>query len=200
MRARYEAPIEPPAPESPSTVGGGLRRRSAARTRGTSTSTRSTQSGVRDGSARPQRSPTTRTAASVSALFRRSRRRDIRAAGNGKRHRVTVMGPGVTPVIQWEGAGLGGTTPRATPASTLSSTHFWPTTPPAGTSGKAATIAAERLGPVAQPVFKTGEVWQPQAGSVRLRRRSVEPTRFVGRVSAPRPHPLRPPGQPPETA
>ena len=29
------------------------------------------------------------------------------------------------------------------------------------------------MGPVAQPVFKTGEVWQPQAGSVRLRRRSV---------------------------
>jgi hypothetical protein len=33
--------------------------------------------------------------------------RDIRPAGNGERHRVTVMGPGVTPVIQWEGAGLG---------------------------------------------------------------------------------------------
>jgi hypothetical protein len=33
--------------------------------------------------------------------------RDIRPAGNGLRHRVTVMGPGVTPVIQWEGAGLG---------------------------------------------------------------------------------------------
>ena len=31
------------------------------------------------------------------------------------------------------------------------------------------------MGPVAQPVFKTGEVWQPQAGSVRLRGRSVEP-------------------------
>ena len=28
-------------------------------------------------------------------------------------------------------------------------------------------------GPVAQPVFKTGEVWQPHAGSVRLRGRSV---------------------------
>jgi hypothetical protein len=33
--------------------------------------------------------------------------RNIRPAGNGDRHRVTVMGPGVTPVIQWEGAGLG---------------------------------------------------------------------------------------------
>ncbi len=31
------------------------------------------------------------------------------------------------------------------------------------------------MGPVAQPVFKTGEVWQPQAGSVRLRGRSAEP-------------------------
>src|SRR3954454_13507954 len=29
------------------------------------------------------------------------------------------------------------------------------------------------MGPVAQPVFKTGEVWQPQAGSVRLRGRSA---------------------------
>jgi hypothetical protein len=33
--------------------------------------------------------------------------RAIRPAGNGERHRVTVMGPGVTPVIQWEGASLG---------------------------------------------------------------------------------------------
>jgi hypothetical protein len=31
----------------------------------------------------------------------------IRGPGNGERHRVTVMGPGVTPVIQWEGPGLG---------------------------------------------------------------------------------------------
>jgi hypothetical protein len=33
--------------------------------------------------------------------------RDVRPAGHGKRHRVTVMGPGVTPDLQWEGAGLG---------------------------------------------------------------------------------------------
>ena len=33
--------------------------------------------------------------------------REPRGPGNGKRHRVTVMGPGVTPVIRWEGAGLG---------------------------------------------------------------------------------------------
>jgi hypothetical protein len=33
--------------------------------------------------------------------------RDIRPAGNGERHRVTVMGPGVTPDVQWEGRGLG---------------------------------------------------------------------------------------------
>ena len=33
--------------------------------------------------------------------------RDIRPPGNGERHRVTAMGPGVTPVIQWEGLGLG---------------------------------------------------------------------------------------------
>jgi hypothetical protein len=32
---------------------------------------------------------------------------ELRPAGNGDRHRVTVMGPGVTPVLQWEGAGLG---------------------------------------------------------------------------------------------
>ena len=38
------------------------------------------------------------------------------------------------------------------------------------------------MGPVAQPVFKTGEVWQPQAGSVRLRGRSVflQPTAVSG--------------------
>jgi hypothetical protein len=29
-----------------------------------------------------------------------------RGPGNGERHRVTAMGPGVTPVVQWEGAGL----------------------------------------------------------------------------------------------
>ena len=29
-----------------------------------------------------------------------------RGPGNGERHRVTVMGPGVTPIVQWEGEGL----------------------------------------------------------------------------------------------
>ncbi len=33
--------------------------------------------------------------------------RELRPPGNGERHRVTVMGPGVTPVLQWEGKGLG---------------------------------------------------------------------------------------------
>lgn len=33
--------------------------------------------------------------------------RVVRPPGLGKRHRVTVMGPGVTPVVQWEGAALG---------------------------------------------------------------------------------------------
>ena len=33
--------------------------------------------------------------------------REPRGPGNGERHRVTVMGPGVTPVVQWEGEGLG---------------------------------------------------------------------------------------------
>jgi hypothetical protein len=33
--------------------------------------------------------------------------RTPRGPGNGERHRVTVMGPGVTPIVQWEGAGLG---------------------------------------------------------------------------------------------
>jgi hypothetical protein len=32
---------------------------------------------------------------------------EIRPPGNGDRHRVTVMGPGVTPLIRWEGVGLG---------------------------------------------------------------------------------------------
>ena len=30
-----------------------------------------------------------------------------RGPGNGERHRVTVIGPGVTPIVQWEGPGLG---------------------------------------------------------------------------------------------
>jgi hypothetical protein len=33
--------------------------------------------------------------------------REPRGPGNGERHRVTVMGPGVTPIVQWEGEGLG---------------------------------------------------------------------------------------------
>ena len=33
--------------------------------------------------------------------------RELRPPGNGERHRVTVMGPGVTPVVQWEGPALG---------------------------------------------------------------------------------------------
>ena len=37
----------------------------------------------------------------------------LRPPGNGQRHRVTVMGPGVTPVIQWEGAGARGLRPAA---------------------------------------------------------------------------------------
>ena len=31
---------------------------------------------------------------------------EMRPAAPGERYRVTVMGPGVTPVIQWEGPGL----------------------------------------------------------------------------------------------
>jgi hypothetical protein len=33
---------------------------------------------------------------------------ELRGPGNGERHRVTAMGPGVTPVVQWEGPGLRG--------------------------------------------------------------------------------------------
>ena len=33
--------------------------------------------------------------------------RAVRPPGHGDRHRVTVMGPGVTPVVQWEAPGLG---------------------------------------------------------------------------------------------
>lgn len=39
-------------------------------------------------------------------------KREVRPPGNGQRHRVTVMGPGVTPVIQWEGAALGSYDPQ----------------------------------------------------------------------------------------
>ena len=38
--------------------------------------------------------------------------REVRPAGTGRRHRVTVMGPGVTPVLQWEGPALGNYEPR----------------------------------------------------------------------------------------
>jgi len=31
---------------------------------------------------------------------------ELRGPGNGERHRVTAMGPGVTPIVQWEGGGL----------------------------------------------------------------------------------------------
>lgn len=34
-------------------------------------------------------------------------RQEVRGPGNGERHRVVVMGPGVTPVVSWEGPGLG---------------------------------------------------------------------------------------------
>ena len=33
--------------------------------------------------------------------------KEPRGPGNGERHRVTVMGPGVTPIVRWEGEGLG---------------------------------------------------------------------------------------------
>jgi hypothetical protein len=33
--------------------------------------------------------------------------REVRPPAPGERYRVTVMGPGVTPIIQWEGPGLG---------------------------------------------------------------------------------------------
>jgi len=38
--------------------------------------------------------------------------RELMPAGHGDRHRITVMGPGVTPVIQWEGASLGRYDPK----------------------------------------------------------------------------------------
>ena len=38
--------------------------------------------------------------------------REIRPPGNGDRSRVSVMGPGVTPVVQWEGKALGGYDPK----------------------------------------------------------------------------------------
>jgi hypothetical protein len=36
----------------------------------------------------------------------------IRPAGDGDRHRVTIMGPGVTPVVRWEGPSLGAYDPE----------------------------------------------------------------------------------------
>jgi hypothetical protein len=37
---------------------------------------------------------------------------ELRPPGTGERHRVTVMGPGVTPVLQWEGKALGAYDPK----------------------------------------------------------------------------------------
>ncbi len=42
--------------------------------------------------------------------------REPRGPGNGKRHRLTAMGPGVTPVVRWEGPGLLGRFDRAADA------------------------------------------------------------------------------------
>jgi hypothetical protein len=36
----------------------------------------------------------------------------LRPAGTGERYRVTVMGPGVTPIVQWEGLALGRFDPK----------------------------------------------------------------------------------------
>lgn len=38
---------------------------------------------------------------------------ETRGPGTGERHRATAMGPGVTPIVQWEGAGLGSYDPAA---------------------------------------------------------------------------------------
>jgi hypothetical protein len=38
--------------------------------------------------------------------------REPRGPGNGSRHRVVVMGPGVTPVVSWQGESLGAFDPR----------------------------------------------------------------------------------------
>jgi hypothetical protein len=60
---------------------------------------------------------------------------DVRPPGNGERHRVTVMGPGVTPDIHEKAAGLGGTTPCRMRATTRSSTTSSAATTSARASG-----------------------------------------------------------------
>ena len=49
-------------------------------------------------------------------------------SGQGERHRITAMGPGVTPDVQWEGAALGPYDPQAERCSTRSSTRSSPAT------------------------------------------------------------------------
>ena len=63
----------------------------------------------------------------------------LRPPGNGKRHRVTVMGPGVTPVIQWEGAALGATTRSRTRFQRAASTRS------SGRTTRSACTSAERV-------------------------------------------------------
>jgi hypothetical protein len=43
---------------------------------------------------------------------RRTSRRTAAVAGNGERYRLTVIGPGVTPDMRWEGEGLPTFDPR----------------------------------------------------------------------------------------
>ena len=94
-------------------TGSGRRRRGNPSTamRASSTSTPSTRrSGAAGGTSREGRAqPQRRLLLQLRAPDHAARVSDpgAEAPGNGERHRVTVMGPGVTPVIQWEGPALG---------------------------------------------------------------------------------------------
>ncbi len=82
-------------------------------TRATSTSTRSTRPTARAGNATARRLTHVGQRRLLLQLRTalRAASRAIRASrafpARGERHRVTVMGPGVTPDVQWEGAALG---------------------------------------------------------------------------------------------
>ena len=65
-------------------------------------------------------------------------------SGKGERHRVTVMGPGVTPDVQWEARRSAHTTPAPTQPSTRSSTRCSETTPRAAASADPRASLARR--------------------------------------------------------
>ena len=89
--------------------------------------------------------------------------REPRGPGNGERHRVTVMGPGVTPIVQWEGEGLHRYDRARTRCSTGSSTGW------SARKTRSAPASAE-LQRVSNPVNPSGSSCSTSTQSTRAPR------------------------------